>query len=752
MFRSLSPSYSLSNRLILLFLLGAAAAMVTLTTINIYLFSTTMLTVTRERIQAQSETSVDHIESYLAERLADSHVVASMPQVQQVLIQQTSKAQHEAQDFLNNMRYAFGYESVSILDEHGTVVLSSDTTLVGQNYGTRPDIQRALSGFPTISNANRDSQIEDMYFHVIRPILSEHGTIIGAVDMKNSIVFLDSLIGSNTGRSGEGSYSVLLDENLIRISVPAHPEMRLAPSVALSEETRQALIDEQRFGSNTASLLQQDAFLTGDNILASMRQLPQTSDQSILFQGVIGTTSETSESVLQRIEPTSWYYLHQVPEASFYAPVYQLATYSVAIMIITSLLAVVLIIWFAQRTLSLPLTRLVLATQAIAHGDLHQRVQFDRRDEIGKLATSFNAMADSLQARIAAEQAAQAEAMRLQAQEAESRQILEDTVAIYLAFVRQIAQGDLSHRVPVTQDGALGHLGHGLNGMAEKLRDIIQRIKQASANIATASAEILAATTLQASSAAQQSSAISQTSLTVEQIKAIAEQTAQQALSASQESQALLHVAQQGTHMIEETIDGMVGIRQRVDGIAHTILSLSEQTQTIGAITNTVSEIADQSNLLALNAAIEAARAGEQGKSFAVVAKYVRELAERSKTATEEVQQILDEIQRMTNMAVMVTEEGSKGVEEGVRLSNESGKVIHRLATEVQSGSVTNTQMAQAAHQQSMSIDQIGQAMLDIRQATAETLASTRQAESAARNLDRLAQSLQSMVESYRLQ
>jgi methyl-accepting chemotaxis protein len=152
-----------------------------------------------------------------------------------------------------------------------------------------------------------------------------------------------------------------------------------------------------------------------------------------------------------------------------------------------------------------------------------------------------------------------------------------------------------------------------------------------------------------------------------------------------------------------------------------------------------------------LNAAIEAARAGEQGKSFAVVAQQVRELAERSKTATGQVQEILGEIQRATNTAVMVTEEGTKGVEHGVKLSNEAGQVIHQIATEVESGAQANTQMAAASHQQTAGMDQIGQAMYSMKQATSQTLASTRQAETAARDLNELAQSLQKAIAIYRL-
>jgi methyl-accepting chemotaxis protein len=189
-------------------------------------------------------------------------------------------------------------------------------------------------------------------------------------------------------------------------------------------------------------------------------------------------------------------------------------------------------------------------------------------------------------------------------------------------------------------------------------------------------------------------------------------------------------------------------VAEHVESIANSIVALAEQAQAIGEITTTVSEIAEQTNMLSLNAAVEAARAGDQGRGFAVVAGEIRALAEQSKKATVQVRQLLGDIQRATNAAVVATEHGTRQVEAGNRQVSEAGETIRLLVEAVGQASNAATQIVASAGQQAAGMAQIREAMASIHEATHQNLASTRQAENAAQDLNSMGQRLLELVGS----
>jgi methyl-accepting chemotaxis protein len=155
--------------------------------------------------------------------------------------------------------------------------------------------------------------------------------------------------------------------------------------------------------------------------------------------------------------------------------------------------------------------------------------------------------------------------------------------------------------------------------------------------------------------------------------------------------------------------------------------------------------------MLALNASVEAARAGEEGKGFAVVALEVRNLADQNRDATVQVREILGEIQRATNAAVMVTEEGSKGVDQGQLLVNRAGDSIRDLSHAIEEAAMAAMQIAASTRQQTIGMDQLTQAMRTIKHSTAEMVTSTMQVEASVQRLRKATESVNGVLSELKL-
>jgi methyl-accepting chemotaxis protein len=277
-------------------------------------------------------------------------------------------------------------------------------------------------------------------------------------------------------------------------------------------------------------------------------------------------------------------------------------------------------------------------------------------------------------------------------------------------------------------------------------RSITGQLRETIGTLASASSEILAATTQQASGTAEEATAVQETSTTVDEVKQTAQVAAQKARAVAEAAQKAAQVSQDGRRAVEDSVKGTQEAKARMEALAERILVLSEQGQAIGEIMATVKDLAEQSNLLAVNAAIEAAKAGEAGKGFAVVAAEVKGLAEQSKQAATQVRGILSEIQKATQAAVMAAEQGVKASEAGVAVAAKAGDAIRVLTEGLTESAQAAQQILASAQQQAGGMDQVALAMENIRQASTQNMASTRQVERAAQDLNTLAGQLKALV------
>jgi methyl-accepting chemotaxis protein len=363
------------------------------------------------------------------------------------------------------------------------------------------------------------------------------------------------------------------------------------------------------------------------------------------------------------------------------------------VLAVSTLVGVLILIigtYFIGRSITLPLGELVAGTVQLGQGQLGHRIRIRRDDELGAVATSFNAMADRRQ-----------EAENLLARQGEERKKTLDLVA------------------------------------------------ELASQLASASTEIVASTTQQVASAQEQGSAVAETVTTVEEIAKTSEETSSRAGVVSENARKSEEVGRAGRKSVDEAVAAMGEVRTQVETIADRILALAEQAQAIGEIITTVNDISEQTHMLALNASIEASRAGEHGRGFAVVAAEVKALADQSKRATAQVRQMLGHIQKATHTAVLSTEEGTRSATSAMRVVGEAGTTIQTLSELLGHASIAAAQITGSAAQQVTGIGQIRQAMREISQASQQNVTSNRQTELAVQNLSQMGARLRELLGEY---
>ena len=282
------------------------------------------------------------------------------------------------------------------------------------------------------------------------------------------------------------------------------------------------------------------------------------------------------------------------------------------------------------------------------------------------------------------------------------------------------------------------------------IRSLTREINEGITILGTSTAEILTTSTEVSTGATETATAVAETTTTVEEVRQTAQLSSQKANSVLESAQKATSVSAEGKKAVEETIEGMNRIDRQMNLVSDSVIRLSEQSRSIGEITATVNDLADQSNLLAVNAAIEAAKAGDQGRGFTIVAQEIRSLAEQSKQATTQVREILNEIQKSVNQAVMATEQGMRAVETGKKLAAQSGDVIELLAESVGDAAQSAMQISSSSQQQMAGMNQIVPAMENIRQASEQNVIGTKQTQVAANNLNDLGKNLKAIAEKFK--
>ena len=270
--------------------------------------------------------------------------------------------------------------------------------------------------------------------------------------------------------------------------------------------------------------------------------------------------------------------------------------------------------------------------------------------------------------------------------------------------LEDIAQGggDLTVRINARSRDEVGHLAESFNLFVQKLQDTILVVNQTSHQVLKQSELTAGSSNQRQRNVSNQLNQVTMVATAMTEMATTTGDIARNAEHAAQSAQKTVKISHQGTLLAQKSQQSINRLSEEVQNASAVIEDLNQQGEQITTIVSSIDDIAEQTNLLALNAAIEAARAGEQGRGFAVVADEVRNLSQRTRTSTEEISQMITQLQETTSKAV-------RGMEHCHNLAIQSVEDTSNAATsfkdiEESTIEITNmaTQIATAAEQQAV--------------------------------------------------
>lgn len=394
-----------------------------------------------------------------------------------------------------------------------------------------------------------------------------------------------------------------------------------------------------------------------------------------------------------------------------------------------------LIAWLLSHHLLRSVRRLTDTVARISAGDSGARVEVQGRDELAQVGLAFNQMAQQIQDDHAREQVLM--------------QRLRADVDDLLGLVNKAAAGDLTGRTAVSGDDAIGQLARGLSKMIEDLRGMLAKVQRAGIQVTSSTTEIAA------SSRQQEATSIEHAQTSVEVLSTTREiaANANALVRTMEEAVQLADETTEGAEQARSSLSSMDGTMQRMvaatDSINAKLAALSEKSSHINKVLTTITKVADQTNLLSLNAAIEAEKAGEAGRGFSVVATEIRRLSDQTTAATDDIEQMLKDMNSAVSASVMgmdkFSEEIRRSVQEVASVSDQLAEVIE----DVQKLPARFDIVLEGMQSQAVGAGQIAETITQLNDSTQQTTEALKATSEAVQYLQQAAQDLQSSVATF---
>jgi len=324
---------------------------------------------------------------------------------------------------------------------------------------------------------------------------------------------------------------------------------------------------------------------------------------------------------------------------------------------------------------------------------------------------------------------------------------LKDTVAL----AETVANGDFTHQTEVTRKDELGALQASMQRMTLNLRGLVGDLKDGVVQVASAAEELSAVTEQTSAGVQSQKVETDQIATAMQEMTASTHEVSRNAGNAAKSAQEASQQALQGDAAVNKAVAQIELLASEMNSTKTAMAALRSHAESIGGVLDVIKAVSEQTNLLALNAAIEAARAGEAGRGFAVVADEVRGLAQRTRSSTDEIAQLITGLSQSTDRMAAVLEQNVQLTDSSVDLSREASEMLKRITQSVEGIKAMNEQIACAAEQQSAVGEEISRSVTNVRDISDQTAAASEETASSSMELARIGVRLQEMTQRFKV-
>lgn len=319
-----------------------------------------------------------------------------------------------------------------------------------------------------------------------------------------------------------------------------------------------------------------------------------------------------------------------------------------------------------------------------------------------------------------------------------------------IGISEKIADGDLSVAVDVSGTDETGQLAQSLEAMRISLLEMVNNIASTSEQLTNSAKNISAITAQTSSNIHEQQLETEQVASAMNEMTATVQEVANNITNTSNAANEANVQTSVGSEVVSETVEHIQALASQIGQSSEIINELERNSEEISSVLDVIKSIAEQTNLLALNAAIEAARAGEQGRGFAVVADEVRTLAGRTQQSTEEINQMIDQLQAGTKSAVESMNSSREKAHLTVEQADKAGETLSTIAASVSQINDMSAQIASAAEQQGAVSDEINNNILRISNMANEAADGAQQTSESSNELSEIAAQLQSIIHQFK--